>query len=294
MRRGFAARGEVDVRRGTAGGRGHRARAGGRPRGRAGRVVVQRWATRWRGSGARSRRATRFRRALTLGLEPSFNARVYAALGRVHARAGEWTAAARALRKALDLAGPGEDDRGVAARLRPRARTARRSRGDGVADARRAGRRREAPPLIVEAATATTNHERAEALLREGLESGGRAIGRCARRSPGGSRRPGRHRRGDREPPRRASPRHPTASTLSRGCATATPRPPLERCRARRRGRSPPGRPAAVARPRDPRARRRRSRRPTALADETQRALADAPLPIPHPLLIPSPLGGDG
>ena len=43
------------------------------------------------------------RRALTLGLEPSFNARVYAALGRVHAAAGEWTAAARSLRKALDL-----------------------------------------------------------------------------------------------------------------------------------------------------------------------------------------------
>jgi tetratricopeptide (TPR) repeat protein len=47
------------------------------------------------------------RRALTLGLEPWFNARVYAALGRVHAHAGEWTAAARSLRKALDLIGPG-------------------------------------------------------------------------------------------------------------------------------------------------------------------------------------------
>src|SRR6476469_5539664 len=44
------------------------------------------------------------RRALTLGLEPSFNARVYAALGRVHAQAGEWTAAARARRKARRIA----------------------------------------------------------------------------------------------------------------------------------------------------------------------------------------------
>ena len=48
------------------------------------------------------------RRALTLSLEPWFHARVYASLGRVHAHAGAWTAAARSLRKALDAAGPGK------------------------------------------------------------------------------------------------------------------------------------------------------------------------------------------
>jgi tetratricopeptide (TPR) repeat protein/GTP-binding protein EngB required for normal cell division len=108
------------------------------------------------------------RRALTLGLEPSFNARVYAALGRVHAAAGEWTASARALRKALDLTGPGEDDRGVAldygralVKLGDREATEWLTRAARAADAR--------APVIVEAAAATVDHERAEALLRDGL-----------------------------------------------------------------------------------------------------------------------------
>ena len=108
------------------------------------------------------------RRALTLGIEPWFNARVYAALGRVHAGAGEWTAAARSLRKALDLLGPGEDDRGIAldygrvlGRLGDRAATEWLTRAARAPDAR--------GPVIVEAAAATVDHEKAEALLREGL-----------------------------------------------------------------------------------------------------------------------------
>ena len=109
------------------------------------------------------------RRALTLGIEPWFNARVYAALGRVHAGAGEWTAAARSLRKALDLLGPGEDDRGIAldygrvlGRLGDRGATEWLTRAARAPDAR--------GPVIVEAAAATVDHEKAEALLREGLE----------------------------------------------------------------------------------------------------------------------------
>ena len=108
------------------------------------------------------------RRALTLSLEPWFHARVYAALGRVHADAGEWTAAARSLRKALDAAGPGEDDRGIAldygrvlVKLGDREATEWLTRAARAADAGGA--------VIVEAAAATADHERAEALLRDGL-----------------------------------------------------------------------------------------------------------------------------
>ncbi|HMF43311.1 MAG TPA: dynamin family protein [Polyangia bacterium] len=108
------------------------------------------------------------RRALTLGLEPWFVARVNAALGRVHARAGQWTAAARALRKALDLAGPGDDDRGIAldygrvlGQLGDREATEWLTRAARAPDAR--------SEVTIEAAAATTDDERAEALLREGL-----------------------------------------------------------------------------------------------------------------------------
>jgi tetratricopeptide (TPR) repeat protein/GTP-binding protein EngB required for normal cell division len=108
------------------------------------------------------------RRALTLGIEPWFNARVYAALGRVHAGAGEWTAAARSLRKALDLLGPGDDDRGIAldygrvlGRLGDRGATEWLTRAARAPDAQGS--------VIVEAAAATIDHEKAEALLREGL-----------------------------------------------------------------------------------------------------------------------------
>jgi len=51
------------------------------------------------------------RRAIALGLDADLRARAYAALGRVHARAGEWPAAARAQEKALEL---NADDRLVA------------------------------------------------------------------------------------------------------------------------------------------------------------------------------------
>src|SRR5262245_26910836 len=108
------------------------------------------------------------RRALTLGLEPAFNARVYAALGRVHAHAGEWTAAAGALRKALDLVGPGEDDRGVAVDYgRVLVALGDREATEWLTGAARAADA--GAPVIVEAAAATADHERAEALLREGL-----------------------------------------------------------------------------------------------------------------------------
>jgi tetratricopeptide (TPR) repeat protein/GTP-binding protein EngB required for normal cell division len=109
------------------------------------------------------------RRALTLSLEPWFHARVYASLGRVHAHAGAWTGAARSLRKALDAAGPGEDDRGIALdygrallKLGDREATEWLTRAARAADA--------SPAVVVEAAAATADHERAEALLREGLE----------------------------------------------------------------------------------------------------------------------------
>ena len=86
----------------------------------------------------------------------------------MHAGAGEWTAAARSLRKALDLLGPGEDDRGIAldygrvlGRLGDRGATEWLTRAARAPDAR--------GPVIVEAAAATVDHEKAEALLREGL-----------------------------------------------------------------------------------------------------------------------------
>jgi tetratricopeptide (TPR) repeat protein/GTP-binding protein EngB required for normal cell division len=163
----FAARGELDVRRG-------RLEDAVTALGRAVDLDGGR-AESWYGLGDALARLGRtepardaLRRALTLGLEPAFNARVYAALGRVHAHAGEWTAAARALRKALDLAGPGEDDRGIAldygralVRLGDREATEWLTRAARAPDASAA--------VIVEAAAATVDHERAEALLREGL-----------------------------------------------------------------------------------------------------------------------------
>jgi len=164
---GFAARGELHARRG-------RLEDAVTALGRAVDLDADR-AESWYALGDALARLGRtepardaLRRALTLGLEPSFNARVYAALGRVHAQAGEWTAAARSLRKALDLVGPGEDDRGIAldygrvlVALGDREATEWLTRAARAADA--------GAPVIVEAAAATTDHERAEALLREGL-----------------------------------------------------------------------------------------------------------------------------
>jgi tetratricopeptide (TPR) repeat protein/GTP-binding protein EngB required for normal cell division len=105
------------------------------------------------------------RRALALGLDAGLRARAYAALGRVQARAGQWTAAARALGKALELAA---DDRDVAldygrtlARLGEREATewlTRAARAEG-ADVH----------VFIEAAAATSDDALAERLLREGL-----------------------------------------------------------------------------------------------------------------------------
>src|SRR6476646_9525129 len=164
---GFAARGELHARRG-------RLEDAVTALGRAVDLDADR-AESWYALGDALARLGRtepardaLRRALTLGLEPSFNARVYAALGRVHAAAGEWTASARALRKALDLTGPGEDDRGVAldygralVKLGDREATEWLTRAARAPDAR--------GEVFVEAAAATVDHERAEALLRDGL-----------------------------------------------------------------------------------------------------------------------------
>ena len=54
------------------------------------------------------------RRALTASLDLGLHARTHAALGRVHARDGQWTAALRAFRKALELGGQQQIDRDVA------------------------------------------------------------------------------------------------------------------------------------------------------------------------------------
>jgi GTP-binding protein EngB required for normal cell division/tetratricopeptide (TPR) repeat protein len=106
------------------------------------------------------------RRALALGLDADLRARAYAALGRVHARAGQWTAAARAERKALELtADDGElalDHGRTLARLGEREATewlTRAARAPG-ADLH----------LFIEAAAATGDDALAERLLREGLE----------------------------------------------------------------------------------------------------------------------------
>ena len=248
---GFVALGELDGAARRARGRGDRARAGGRSR-------TATRAESWYALGDALARLGRtepardaLRRALTLGLEPSFDARVYAALGRVHARAGEWTAAARALRKALDLAGPGEDDRGIAARLRPRARCssaiARRpewlTRAARAPDAtrRRVSSRRRRPPPI------TSGPRRCCARVWRG----GRAIERCAAAL---ARRLAR-----------AAGRTDEAIALAEACVAEAPddrrraggaarqlrrRRPLERRLARRRRRGRLGAPPPLAGPR--------------------------------------------
>ncbi len=108
------------------------------------------------------------RRVLTLGLDGQLRARAYAALGRVHAHAGEWTSAARAQRRALELAGSEEVDRTLTrdygrtlAQLGDREGTewlTRAARGEGAT-----------AHLFIEAAAATADDALAERLLREGL-----------------------------------------------------------------------------------------------------------------------------
>ena len=219
------------------------------------------------------------RRALTLSLEPWFHARVYASLGRVHAHAGEWTAAARSLRKALDAAGPGEDDRGIALdygrvllKLGDREATEWLTRAARAADAGAA--------VVVEAAAATPDHERAEALLREGLERlpGDRAL-RAAL-----ARRLARVGRTD------------EAIALAEACVAEAPDDADARGALRdsyaaaarwndalrvAADEAPPRRPATARRPRDARPRRRRPRRPR---PPSQRSRSDPLSPSSDPL----------
>ena len=111
---------------------------------------------------------------------------------------GQWTAALRSSRKALELGGQQETDRVVALRLRPHAGRRRRARGDRVADAR--GARPGAPTSTCSSRppAATSDDALAERLLREGLARS--ACGSAAARRAGRPARPPRaQRRGDRD-----------------------------------------------------------------------------------------------
>jgi predicted Zn-dependent protease/GTP-binding protein EngB required for normal cell division len=113
------------------------------------------------------------RRALTLAVDPAdpiFSAlrgRVHAALGGVQAAAGRLQQAARELRKALDLVG--DDDRQLAldyGRILARLGDQRQA-SEWLTRAARAASAD--PAIFAEAAAATPDRPRAEALLREGL-----------------------------------------------------------------------------------------------------------------------------
>jgi GTP-binding protein EngB required for normal cell division/tetratricopeptide (TPR) repeat protein len=109
------------------------------------------------------------RRVLTLGLDGVLRGKAYAALGRVHAHAGEWAAAARAQRKALELSGPAEVDRALARDYgRTLAELGDREATEWLTRAARADLPRSAH-LFIEAAAATPDDALAERLLREGL-----------------------------------------------------------------------------------------------------------------------------
>ncbi len=133
------------------------------------------------------------RRALALGLDSGLRARAYAALGRVQARAGQWTAAARAQSKALELT---TDDRQLALDYgRSLARLGDREATEWLTRAARAG---EADPhLFIEAAAG----DRRRVVGRASLARGPRARARrsTATRGAGPTARPrGTARRGDR------------------------------------------------------------------------------------------------
>ena len=110
--------------------------------------------------------ADALRRTLTLGLEPALRGRAHAALGAVHAAGERWPQAARDLYRALELLG--EDDRRLALDYgRVLARLGAPEASEWLTRAARA----EAadPAIFAEAAAATADGARAEALLREGL-----------------------------------------------------------------------------------------------------------------------------
>ncbi len=97
---------------------------------------------------------------------PSLRRRAHAALGAVHASTGRFQQAARELRKGLDLAG--DDDRRLSLDYgRVLARLGEREASEWLTRAARAPAAD--PSVFAEAATATRDPARAEALLREGL-----------------------------------------------------------------------------------------------------------------------------
>ncbi len=107
-------------------------------------------------------------RALSLALDPALRRRAHAALGNVHAAAGWLAQAARELAKAIELAPPGDDDRQVAVAYgRVLARMGEPEASEWLTRAARADGAD--PSLFGEAARATRDQARAEALLREGL-----------------------------------------------------------------------------------------------------------------------------
>lgn len=107
-------------------------------------------------------------RALSLALDPGLRRRAHAALGNVHAAAGRLAQAARELAKAVELAPPGDDDRLVAVAYgRVLARLGEPEASEWLTRAARA--ENADPALFGEAAGATRDPARGEALLREGL-----------------------------------------------------------------------------------------------------------------------------
>jgi tetratricopeptide (TPR) repeat protein/GTP-binding protein EngB required for normal cell division len=109
------------------------------------------------------------RRTLALAIDADLRRRATAALGQVHARAGNLTHAARELRKAIEMAPPSAaDDRRLALEYgRVLAQLGEREASEWLT---RAARAEEADPAVfAEAAAAAPDAPRAEALLREGL-----------------------------------------------------------------------------------------------------------------------------
>jgi GTP-binding protein EngB required for normal cell division/tetratricopeptide (TPR) repeat protein len=111
------------------------------------------------------------RRTLALAVDDDLRRRATAALGQVHARAGNLTHAARELRKAIEMAPPGgaiADDRRLAlAYGRVLARLGEREASEWLTRAARADNAE--PAVFAEAAAVAPDGARAEALLREGL-----------------------------------------------------------------------------------------------------------------------------
>jgi tetratricopeptide (TPR) repeat protein/GTP-binding protein EngB required for normal cell division len=108
------------------------------------------------------------RRALTLSLDLGLHARIHAALGRIHARNGQWTAALRSFRKALELGGQQDTDRVVALDYgRTLAAVGEREATEWLT---RAARVEGADVhVFIEAAAATADDALADKLLAEGL-----------------------------------------------------------------------------------------------------------------------------